>query len=148
MRSFLPSSFIRIGDSIQPLSFKDLKGSIIEIYVYHDSIFRVRHFPPDGKHVSTDLNCQDLVPADKINVSVAGLVYSLQSDHIKLEISLENSDFVIFWTKETVFLKDLPFRAYEYDRNGGVSHYVQQMVDDLHYGMGERSSPLELNGRR
>jgi hypothetical protein len=66
-----------------------------------------------------------------------------------LEISLENKDFRLVWsTRETVFLTDLPYRAYEYDGDGGVSHYVQQVADDYHYGLGERSSPLDLNGRR
>ncbi|KXS20755.1 glycoside hydrolase family 31 protein [Gonapodya prolifera JEL478] len=45
------------------------------------------------------------------------------------------------------FLEDLPLRAYTYDKNGGVAHYVKRKSTVGYYG-GERGAPLELTGRR
>jgi hypothetical protein len=147
MRSVLPVSFTRTGDT---LSFSNKAGSIIEIFVYNDGLFRVRHLPPDHKHVSTDLPCSDLpMKQFKFVLTTLGEKYIVSTAIVKLQISLEDGHFNLFWSSgENTFLKDLAFRAYEYDRNGRVCHYVEQMPGDLHYGMGERSSPLELNGKR
>lgn len=149
MRSVLPTSFVRIGSTVQPLTFKNKSGNLIEIFVYNDGLFRVRHTPPGQNHIGTDLDCDSLLPSNDFTVKTEGFKYFVSTCKVQLEISLENSDFNLSWsTGNNIFLKDLPYRAYEYDRDGGVSHYVQQIDHDLHYGMGERSSPLQLNGRR
>jgi alpha-glucosidase len=147
MRSVLPSSFERYGDSLSPLSFRNKSGNLIEIFVYNDRLFRVRHFPPGQEHVGTDLDCDRLHPTDQFTLRSEELKYFITTATVQLEIRL--TDFQLVWsTMENVFLTDLPFRAYEYDKDGGVSHYVQKVADDYHYGLGERSSPLDLNGRR
>lgn len=48
---------------------------------------------------------------------------------------------------ETLLLEDLPHRAYAVEGTG-VAHYSRYNRGTLHVGLGEKSAPLDLSGRR
>ena len=167
MRAVVPTGFERFGQSDNPLVFKNLDGNVFELHVIDENLVRVTHVPPRAQSLlkshaldpginSNEINVQGIlrnqtsaqIPV-KVQKSDSG--YTLETKKLRIIVSLP--DLTLSWhaldsNSKEPFLKDLAFRAYEYDKKGGVHHYTQQRRGDLHFGLGERVSPLTLNGRR
>ena len=68
-----------------------------------------------------------------------------------LTISLDKSKGCLTWAGKDggIFARDVPERAYAYDRDGTrVFHYLQRRPDEVYYGFGERAGPLNKKGLR
>eukprot|EP00842_Homolaphlyctis_polyrhiza_P007061 jgi/Hompol1/944/HPOL_001582-RA len=87
---------------------------------------------------------------EEIGIDRSGVFKEFLEDICRIAFSTENGDFTLAWASASsgaTFLHDLPFRAYQYDADGGVQHYFRNAEETLFFGAGERSSPLCLNGR-
>ena len=80
--------------------------------------------------------------------------YVLETDSLCIQISIDanDGDLSLEWIskdKNETFLKDLPHRSYSlYKNTTGGRHFIRVNPNDYYYGLGERASPLNLNGRR
>jgi alpha-glucosidase len=161
MRQRIPGDFSRVGDSVNPFVLCSSSGSLFEIHFLDDDVVRVLHRPPTAgdsvlnaaaSHIGTGLVLlNDFNRTIQPQLIHSGFLYILETRSLSIEIDLEDKDFKLSWTwrdASVAFLEDLPFRAYEYDLGGGSSHYIKTRDEDIHYGLGERTSPLALNGRR
>ena len=171
MKRKIPQGFRRKGISINPLLFENDAHNVISVHILDHHLVRVQHHPPLAPVLSVT-HTIDPVTLESKNSNVQGIPNSriherfpcpkpipITSDEdtiiyetktLKIVISLANQDFKIQWytkTHKTPFVQDLPFRAYEYDQNGGVSHYLASTSQMLYFGLGERASPLNLSGR-
>ncbi|KAJ3165314.1 hypothetical protein HK101_000243 [Irineochytrium annulatum] len=79
----------------------------------------------------------------------------LVTDTLRVEVTLDGGSGcpVLSWSSQAApdrpFLVDLPHRSYSLFKNSlGARHFARLRDSDLHYGLGERASPLTLNGRR
>ena len=167
MKAIVPSGF-QTTDT--PLVFENGSSKII-LQVLDSSLVRVRHIPPNCSTVThthtvkpsnqsnnsnlngiprTSIHKQFPCPEPQLNVN--GSTHTLKTRDLTLNISLKDNDFKLTWfaneNPNVPFLKDLAFRAYEFDGKGGVSHFVEQIPGDVHYGMGERAGSLVLNKKR
>lgn len=74
---------------------------------------------------------------------------------MQVEVNYGNNDLTLSWScsatvgaPESVFLEDLPHRAYEYDAERGCHHYLKHADGHKYYGLGEKTGPgLCLNER-
>ncbi|KAJ3269624.1 hypothetical protein HK104_005091, partial [Borealophlyctis nickersoniae] len=168
MRLAIPKEFKHIGDSLNPLTFRDVGGSTIEIRVLDHDLVNVVHLPPGAKPQPSFTAIPESGSADPFGVprfvlharfpcpvptlQIDGDVYTLCTAKLCLVISLKNGDFTISWRTaakpDEVFAQELGFRAYEYDKAGGAHHFMKRMPENRYYGLGERASPLLLNKRR
>ncbi|KAJ3336707.1 hypothetical protein HDU93_002327 [Gonapodya sp. JEL0774] len=89
----------------------------------------------------------DTDPNDK-----AARSYSLSTPAVTAKVAIASDgllaiSFADRATPAKPFAEDLPLRAYQYDKNGGVAHYVKKKQNVGYYG-GERGAPLDLAARR
>jgi alpha-glucosidase len=165
-----------LGDleSVHVVQYVNDEGSRIELRFLSETLVRVVHQPP-GVHGLVSSHTLDPGSNDNSEWNVAGISRKalggstqkgvvketgpdvFETRQLRVEVKgLAEGDFRLVWTfldgssPQIPFLEDLPFRAYEYDiaEAGGAHHYVLQRDGDLHYGLGERASPLVLNERR
>ncbi|MEF2277802.1 TIM-barrel domain-containing protein [Deinococcus sp. YIM 134068] len=67
----------------------------------------------------------------------------------ELTVSVQDSPYALQWAyQEQPFLEDHPERAYVWTRDGNIRHTRVQAPEDLTFGVGEVSGPLQKNGRR
>ncbi|KAH6566806.1 hypothetical protein BASA60_009293 [Batrachochytrium salamandrivorans] len=93
-------------------------------------------------------------PVPSFAVQPDGQSLVLKTNDVQLNINLLDSDISLSWTaasctttKNLPFMQDLAYRAYEYDLDGSVHHYLRHSSHTNYYGTGERASPLSLAGR-
>jgi alpha-glucosidase len=140
-----PANFKRKGSTINPLIIHNDQGNIIEIHTLEHNIVRIIHTPSpsskNGHKLSYD-NHNTPKPTIESNRSFI----SLKTEAIILTITLDN--ITITWSdlEGNIFLEDLKYRAYEHDLEAGCNHYVSKQ-SNVFYGLGEKASPLNLNGR-
>ena len=156
--------------------YENAEGSQIKLHFLKETLVRVVHQPPGAPELCSSHTLDPGGP-DNANLNVSGISrhvfcerLSLQkgfvtepradvfeTNKLRVEVKgLAQGDFRLVWTflddscPHAPFLEDLAFKAYEYDcsATGGAHHYVLQRDGDLHYGLGERASPLVLNERR
>ncbi|KAJ3333145.1 hypothetical protein HDU76_011062 [Blyttiomyces sp. JEL0837] len=92
-------------------------------------------------------------PPPEIESTATGFTIRTDALIIKVHNDPNDGDVSLSWSSAAVpdspFLEDLPHRAYPLLRSSyGARHFIRRRETDLHYGMGERASPLTLNGRR
>ena len=67
----------------------------------------------------------------------------------ELTFTLQDSPYALAWShQERPFLEDHPERAYVLSRAGALRHTRVQTPEEVTYGVGEVSGPLQKNGRR
>ena len=169
MKRRIPGNFRHVSN--EPLGFDADDGSSLNIVVLGENTVRVVFTPPSHDKHSSLLRPSNTLKSQydakghvlgkdrsllstfkaSLDVSDNGKSFRLSTALITVTVSLLNQDLTLTWhsvANNSVFLQDLPFRAYEYDLDGFVHHYTRNEVDSTHYyGMGERASPLALNGR-
>jgi alpha-glucosidase len=69
----------------------------------------------------------------------------------QLTLSLQKSPLVLRWSNESgvVFASDRPTSAYfSSERTGGIRHCFERQRGERYYGLGDKTGPLNLQGRR
>lgn len=67
----------------------------------------------------------------------------------ELTFRVQDSPYALTWAyQDQAFLEDHPDRAYVWSRAGSLRHTRVQAPDELTFGIGEVSGPLQKNGRR
>ncbi|KAJ1547069.1 hypothetical protein HK096_004362 [Nowakowskiella sp. JEL0078] len=170
MRLTIPQSFSELdSESKNSVKFRNDAGNTVEIQVLDHKILRVKHVPSAAVSLPTSYSLEAVgphsysgvsrnnvadffpLPSISINRQDNNKVINLNSNSVNVSVSLKDDDLVLSWRclkSGSLFLQDLPHRAYEFDKVHGVSHFIQQQTGDLHYGLGEQASPLVLNNRR
>ncbi|KAJ3205766.1 hypothetical protein HDU82_004969 [Entophlyctis luteolus] len=110
----------------------NVHGLSRDLQIQDDSCFSLTVNAAESQFVITTTAIRVVVSLSEES-STPALVYSSLVDNV--------------WTP---FLEDLPHRGYPLlkDTFNGARHFVKRRDQDLHYGLGERASPLTLNGRR
>lgn len=167
---FIPSGFTRVSEGLRDahLAFDSAQGTRIDVAFVHDGIARVTHRRlTDTKPLnlasiySNEANDTGFAvgarsrfsfPAPDISHGVGSTTTTAATTpELALNVDLtKDGDLALSWTHSSQsepFLRDLAFRAYPMSRNAAY-HYVCRNPWDLHFGLGERASPLLLNGRR
>lgn len=139
------------------LVFQGARGEHLQMSVLDHDLVRVQH-RPDGKWrldrswmVGGDIPRQgrhrddeSWFPCPKATIK-KGVVKTRD-----LQVEIANDSFALTWLhKGEVFARDLSPRAYSYDAAGTrIWHYLEHREDEIYYGLGERSGPLDKSGRR
>lgn len=141
-----------------PLSWEGSRGEVLRLSVLDDHIVRVQHRPDGtwrldrswmvGKEIPREGRHRD----DESEFSRP----AFQSDSGvvstgKLRVEVRTDPFSLVWSDSEgrPFANDLPNRAYSYClQSGRVYHYMEHRDEELYYGLGERSGPLDKSGRR
>jgi alpha-glucosidase len=151
--------------SAAPLRFSGSRGEFFAVDILQPDVVRVRHYPQgtprldrtwlvvgaDGDTPREGRPRDDLspFPLPAFRQQQAGDALHIETDALRLTIHTD--DFRLEWATLAgdVFAADLPGRAYSYDRAGqSVFHYLRRRTDELYYGFGEKSGPLNKYGRR
>ncbi|KAJ3027461.1 UNVERIFIED_CONTAM: hypothetical protein HDU68_003758 [Siphonaria sp. JEL0065] len=128
MREFIPSNFKRIpvasnsADSVHGLGRRE--------------VARHRQFPGPS-------------PTARVDVTSTG--FSVTAGAVSVAVDLASSvalTLAPIADPQTPFLEDLAHRAYPLLKENGARHFIRRRDCDRHFGLGERASPLCLNGRR
>jgi alpha-glucosidase len=140
-----PTNFKRKGSSSNPLIIHNDQGNIIEIHTLEENIVRIIHTPSTNSKDGHQLSYHNHTMPNPIIISTENYI-SLKTKTIILNITLDN--ITISWSdlEGNIFLEDLKYRSYEYDLEAGCNHYVSKQ-SNVFYGLGEKASPLNLNGR-
>ncbi|KAJ3118626.1 hypothetical protein HK100_000574 [Physocladia obscura] len=154
------------------------RQAVLTLQVLDEATVRVRHFavsspssspantldpPQKVSHAvisSTNSPVESTVSAT-VTTNTDGLGFTVTTRALSIRVNLtpdERVPHLSFSSKTNnnqwqPFREDLPHRAYPLllERDGsvsGVRHFLRRRDEDLHYGLGERASPLTLNGRR
>ncbi len=86
-------------------------------------------------------------PAAQLTQHHAGL--QLRTD--QLSLSLQTTPLALRWadSQGRLLMEDRASSAYMVSsRTGAVRHYLQRKPDERYYGLGDKTGPLNLNGRR
>ncbi|KAK6098766.1 hypothetical protein MT418_000253 [Batrachochytrium dendrobatidis] len=103
----------------------------------------------------SSVQCRFRCPVPSVTTKPSSPGLLLTTNQLQISVDLTDGDLALSWTAQTgkstetckPFLQDLPFRAYEYDLDGSVHHYVRHSSTMHYYGAGEHSSPLSLTGK-
>ncbi|KAJ3411782.1 hypothetical protein HDV05_001740 [Chytridiales sp. JEL 0842] len=93
-------------------------------------------------------------PCPPPDIEISSHVTFIKTDQLTIQVSIEPSDgdISLTWSStaaEVPFLEDLKHRSYPLFKDSlGARHFVTRRDQDLHYGLGERGSPITLNRRR
>ncbi len=165
MRLINPTQFTLSDPNAHPLVLTGTRGERFQISVLENNLIRIQLFP-DGKprldrtwtivgrdgcmpregRARDDLSPFPL-PAFQCTAQDGSI--HVQTQQLRLEISLGN--FAINWfdTAGHSIAADLAGRAYVYDRAGtGVWHYLEHRPGEHYFGFGERGGELDKVGRR
>ncbi|KAI8897084.1 glycosyl hydrolases family 31-domain-containing protein [Globomyces pollinis-pini] len=149
MKRVIPEEFELISKE-NPLEFKNKNGNRILIYIIDQEIIRVQHIIPNKQLPKTIIpSNHNLIHQFNIQQNIDSKIFIIETVKLILTINYQK-DFKLNWAdKDTkqVFLKDLDFRAYEYDKQMGAHHYLSHLDGTNYYGLGERTSPITLNNR-
>lgn len=178
MRQHNPLGFKEISRSPALTFAAASCNSTISIRVLDENIVHIRHVPssppaqilpvtytiatgdiPVAGRLREDIPSSFPCPSPEIKQDQDGSSYNVSTPELNLHVNIDKEgDLTLSWSSipiaksgnsSTVFLQDLNHRAYTFDKSGrGVWHYVRRIDGDLHYGLGERASPLLLNRRR
>ncbi|KAJ3121721.1 hypothetical protein HK098_003453 [Nowakowskiella sp. JEL0407] len=175
MRQIQPTFYFE-GEAANKLTFKSEDGSLLIIEALESHLFRVRHVPPSkllSAHFDSTFTVfgpdkpqfpikgirrdevSNLFSRPKVSTTIGTNVHTIFSALIKLVCHLTDGDLVLNWyhiidgkVGNEPFQVDLPFRAYAYDRNAGVYHYIKTLPNQSFIGLGEHTGECVLNGRR
>ncbi|MEM6284808.1 MAG: hypothetical protein AAF787_21645 [Chloroflexota bacterium] len=135
-----------------------------EITALEHDIVRVQ-FRPDGNHrlnrtwMITDANGDvpregrnrnDMTRFTRPEFSIAADDDWLEMATGSLAVRAHQEDVYLQWLVDGVlFAADVVQRGYPYDRSGDVvQHFMTMQPDELYYGFGERTGPLNKRGMR
>jgi alpha-glucosidase (family GH31 glycosyl hydrolase) len=143
----IPSEFQRVGSSVNPVIVRNTDGNEMQIHTFDHHLIRVIHVTVAGEYDSGhQLRYGKEHPHPQPTVIESKNLITIKTDKLKLVVTLD--DLHLSWSgSDVVFLSDLKYRAYSYDMHAGVHHYVDRNPNTRYYGLGERGSPLDLNGR-
>lgn len=143
MKLHIPSNFKRVGTSVNPLLLSNINGNGIQIHSIDHHIVQVIHTLPNAQYSESRISAKLL----DVQVSCSDDMIVLKTNVLTITITLE--DLTLSWSdiNGNIWLSDLKHRAYEYDLHAGVNHYTNHKPSTKYYGLGERGSPLDLNGR-
>ncbi|KAI9497623.1 glycosyl hydrolases family 31-domain-containing protein [Zychaea mexicana] len=169
MRQKLPDGYEYDSSIPHPVTFRSSDGNVLEITILASNVVRVKHQTGGSSNkCHSNNNEDDSAPLRKAEQStysmpsfkVKRLRQQEQSDRIQVEtpqlrIEVELPNLRLVWyDKESndphkPFAEDLARRAYAYN-NGGeeIWHYRKRYLDDAYFGLGERTGPMDLAGRR
>ena len=149
-------------DPVKPgknLVFRGTRGEHLQISVLDQDLVRVQH-RPDGKWrldrswmVGGDIPREGRQRDDESHFPGAKVKQKdgwLCTNQLRLQIQTEPA-FALSWADADgeIFARDLSPRAYSYDLKGQrIWHYLEHREDEIYYGLGERSGPLDKSGRR
>jgi alpha-glucosidase len=145
-------------------------GSVFSVQALEETMFRVSLRPAAGyKEPRTWAIAPGANPAAGVDVSwqgrqrddlsgfslppvqtsQAGGQYLLQTSTVQVSMALD--PLVLRWQTVTgqPILNDRHTSAYQQStRTGAVRHYIQREKADRYYGLGDKTGPLDLHGRR
>ncbi|KAI9329321.1 glycosyl hydrolases family 31-domain-containing protein [Obelidium mucronatum] len=178
MREFIPSNFTRRPEEHkgEVLRLHSAEGTVFTVNILDNDTIRIRHFDASAPNkdrwqhtthsvhgpASTNISGQPrdsiprLYPCPSAAVTAweDGTGYNITTQSVTIRVSAPPTGTIALTLAPTShptqpFLEDLPHRAYPLLKpDGGARHFIRRRDQDLHYGMGERASPLSLNGRR
>ena len=143
---------------IEPLTWEGSRGEILRISVLDEHIVRVQHRPNGAWRLDRTWMVGKDIPRDGRHRDnedeFPRPVYTHESNRVqtsKLQLTIQTNPFHLSWADHTgqTFACDLPNRGYSYDlESGKLWHYLSHDENELLYGLGERSGPLDKSGRR
>lgn len=145
----IPTNFKRREKSVNPLILENDKGGEFKIIVYEHDIIRIIHTPLKECQNLHQLKYETIDPENFPAPEIIETTFTIKLITHKIILLISLNDLSLTWSDlaENIFLKDLKYRAYEYDLDGGCHHFIENSTDLKYYGLGERGSPLNLNGR-
>ncbi len=165
MRLINPTHFTLSDPNAHPLVLTGQRDERFQVSVLADDLIRVQMFPngqsrfqrtwmvvgKDGDVPCAGRSRDDLTPflRPAFQCTTQDGSIHVQTQQLRLEISLDN--FAINWFDAggNPIAADLPGRAYVYDRAGrSVWHYLEHRAGEHYFGFGERSGELDKVGRR
>ncbi len=165
MRITRPSHVVPNDLNTHPLVFRGQEGERLQISVLEADIVRVEHWPEGAPRLDRtwmivgeegDIPREGRLRHDLSPFSLPSFILH-NGDHVieldtgQLRLRIHLDDFYLQWadTQGRIFAEDLPGRAYPYDKAGqSVFHYLKRRPGEHYYGLGERSGPLDKQGRR
>lgn len=164
MRIVQPYGYSLVEQSAHGVALHGARGERFLVTALDHDLIRVQHLPdgrlrmertwlvvgPDGDTPREGRRRDDLSPFPLPDCAIATDERSVRLQTRDLDLTIETGSPRIVWrlADGTPFAADLRARAYSYDRGGDVYHYLERRLDEHYYGFGERSGPLDKQGRR
>jgi alpha-glucosidase len=150
-----------LKENKHPFVFENEHGHVFQVMIISGDVIRVRFLTEKEKDSLVDLPASQDAFAENYTASIKkdgqdSSSIEIETTKIRLVVILRPT-FHLSWysasngntVKEQMFTQDLPYRAYGYDQTASdVWHYQRKHPDVLYYGLGERTGPLDLAGRR
>lgn len=161
MRQKIAEEF-HLKENKHPFIFENDQGHVFQVMIISGDVIRVRFLTEKEKnsfenltdHLYKDDNIKDYITTLKEEDEESSL--EIETSKIRLVVTLKPT-FHLSWyssndentTKKQLFAQDLPYRSYGYDQSEtSMWHYQRKPTDVFYYGLGERTGPLNLAGRR
>lgn len=151
------------------IAFQGTRGESFRLNMLEEWLVRVTFCPEGTPRLNrtwmvqgTCAGADDPVPRegrDRNDLSVfscpeASVSLGMEQSEVStglITVTVDGATGALRWRDSSgfVFARDLPDRAYCYDRAGGsVFHYMVRSSSELYYGFGERAGPLNKHGMR
>ncbi|KAI9261487.1 glycosyl hydrolases family 31-domain-containing protein [Phascolomyces articulosus] len=166
MRQKLPNGYEFDSTIPHPITFRNPEGNVFEVLILASNVVRVRHFTKNTTHKQQPQQSDTYYEGFKVKKSKKQQSDQIQVETPLLRIVIELPSLRLVWYDKEKdphkpFSEDLFRRAYAYqplsspnntDNDGGcggaIWHYRKRYHDDAYFGLGERTGPMNLSGRR
>lgn len=142
----------------QPLTWVGSRGEVLRLSILDEHIVRVQHRPCGSWRLDRSWMVGKEIPREGRHrddeSEFPRPAFHSDEELVRtscLQVRIQLEPFSLTWhdASGAAFANDLPNRAYSYClESGKVFHYMEHREDELYYGLGERSGPLDKSGRR